>query len=493
MLHTSSVYPQFQHHGATRGVTGSCHRFIADESHHYLVDCGIFQGSDMNGQSALDANRIDFDIRLVKALVVTHVHIDHIGRLPYLIAAGFDGPIICSVPSAKLLPLVIEDALKVGFTRDRKLIENFLDKVHAMLHPLPYGHWFPLVSSDASNTVNVALRLQRAGHILGSAYVEFDTHYPNATAHQVSSYRTVFSGDLGAPHAPLLPAPVSPISADMVIIESTYGNREHEDRTLRKQRLKQAISHALTNGGTVIVPAFSIGRTQELLYELETLISEGDVEWQALEVVVDSPLAARFTAVYRELKPYWDDEAQAKLSEGRHPLNFENVYTVDSHETHMQTVRYLATSGKPAIVIAASGMAAGGRVVNYLKAMLEDARHAVLFVGYQAHGTLGHDIQKYGSTSSRKHKRYAGNDKGSGWVDIDGQRYTIQADVMTIGGYSAHADKNDLLRFIAEIPTLPGCVRIVHGDESAKAEFKQALYTLANERGCDIHVEVPKS
>ena len=488
MSYTSSPYPQFQHHGATRGVTGSCHRFIADEAHHYLVDCGIFQGNDAGDLSALEANRVDFDISLVKALVVTHVHIDHIGRLPYLIAAGFDGPIICSVPSAKLLPLVIEDALKVGFTRDRQLIERFLNKVHAMLHPLPYGHWFPLESSDMNNRVKVALRLQRAGHILGSAYVEFDAHYPNAVLPQVPSHRTVFSGDLGAPHAPLLPAPEAPTSADTVVIESTYGNREHEDRTLRKQRLKQAITHALSNGGTVIVPAFSIGRTQELLYELEALIREGDAAWQALEVVVDSPLAARFTDVYRELKPYWDDEAQAKLSEGRHPLSFENLYTVDTHETHMQTVRYLATSGKPAIVLAASGMAAGGRVVNYLKAMLEDERHAVLFVGYQARGTHGHDIQKYGSVPKGKPKS-----THSGWVDMDGQRYAINAEVMTIGGYSAHADKNDLLRFIAEIPTLPSCVRIVHGDEPAKAAFKQSLYALARERGCDIRVEIPES
>jgi len=489
MSHTSSIYPQFQHHGATRGVTGSCHRFIADEAHHYLVDCGIFQGSDAGDMSALEANRIDFDISLVKALVVTHVHIDHIGRLPYLMSAGFEGPIICSVPSAKLLPLVIEDALKVGFTRDRQLIERFLSKVDTMLHPLPYGHWFSLES-------HVALRLQRAGHILGSAYVEFDTHYPNAVAsdsyvnvpQQAPSHRTIFSGDLGAPHAPLLPAPVSPVSADTVVIESTYGNREHEDRTLRKLRLKQAITHALINGGTVIVPAFSIGRTQELLYELDVLIREGDAAWQALEVVVDSPLAARFTEVYRELKPYWDDEAQAKLSEGRHPLSFENLYTVDTHEGHMQTVRYLATSGKPAIVLAASGMAAGGRVVNYLKAMLEDERHAVLFVGYQARGTTGHDIQKYGSVSKSKSKN-----KRPGWVDMDGQRYTIQAEVMTIGGYSAHADKNDLLRFIAEIPILPSCVRVVHGDEPAKAAFRQSLYALAHERGCDMRVEIPES
>ena len=473
---SSTLFPQFQHHGATQGVTGSCHRYIADAGHHYLVDCGIFQGNDAGDVSALDANRVDFDISLVKALVVTHVHIDHIGRLPYLIAAGFSGPIICSIPSAKLLPLVIEDALKVGFTRDRKLIKQFLAKVDALLYPLPYAHWFTLADTDE---LKLSLRLQRAGHILGSAYVELDAIYPRVSAR---SHRTVFSGDLGAPHAPLLPAPISPERADTVVIESTYGNREHENREHRMQRLKGAIEHALHNGGTVIVPAFSIGRTQELLYELDELITAGDDDWQRLDVVVDSPLAAKFTAVYRELKPYWDDEAHERLSEGRHPLSFDNLYTVDDHETHLKTVRYLANSGKPAIVLAASGMAAGGRVVNYLKAMLDDERHAVLFVGYQARGTHGYDIQKFGpARDGDKH----------GWVEMDGQRYVIKAEVNTIGGYSAHADKNDLLRFIGDIPELPSCVRIVHGDDDAKAEFNQALEALALMQGLAINVEIP--
>jgi metallo-beta-lactamase family protein len=211
----------------------------------------------------------------VLALIVTHVHIDHIGRLPYLLAAGYRGPILCSVPSARLLPLVIEDALKVGFTRDRKLIERFLEEVHSRLVPLEYQTWHTLIDDERHH---VRIRLQRAGHILGSAYVEVDIATPdNATT------RIVFSGDLGAPNSPLLPAPNPPERADVLVLESTYGDRVHEDRSTRQARLKAAIDHALENNGTVVIPAFSIGRTQELLYELEDLIHTHTAEGDGIE------------------------------------------------------------------------------------------------------------------------------------------------------------------------------------------------------------------
>lgn len=322
--------------------------------------------------------------------------------------------------------------------------------------------------------VKVNLRLQRAGHILGSAYIELDTDYGDR------QHRSVFSGDLGAPHAPLLPAPLSPEKADTLVIESTYGDKCHEDRETRISRLKSAIEHALENQGTVIVPAFSVGRTQELLYELEELISSNGEPWRDLEIIVDSPLAAKFTEVYRELKPCWDDEAQVKIKLGRHPLSFENLYTVDAHEEHMQTVKYLAESGRPAVVLAASGMATGGRVVNYLKAMLEDERHAVLFVGYQARGTHGFYIQKYGNRQSR-----------DGWVEMDGKRYPIKARVETIGGYSAHADQKDLVNFVRGMKVLPNTIRIVHGDEEAKEMLRGKFNALAKECGGDMEILIP--
>src|SRR5690606_12936370 len=305
------------------------------------------QGADA-GVDAMAQHQINFAIDDLQALTVTHVHIDHIGRLPYLMAAGFKGPILCSQPSARLLPLVIEDALKMGFTRDSRLIDQFLKTVDRQLVPLPYREWYTLVDDAA---FRVRIKLQRAGLILGSAYVEVELwHKASGNKHV-----TICSGDLGAPYAPLLPAPRSPRRADSLVIESTYGNRQHENRRERQLKLKAAVESALANGGTVIVPAFSIGRTQELLYELEGLIHKGGSRWKNLEVIVDSPLAAKFTQVYRELKPFWDAEAQQRLRAGRHPLNFENLYTVDSHEQHMQTAEYLAHTERPAIVIAASG------------------------------------------------------------------------------------------------------------------------------------------
>lgn len=474
---------QILHHGAAGGVTGSCHRLQVDPETSYLVDCGLFQGDEatpespsrsadqpasrhrIEGPSDFERHQIEFPLDDVRALIVTHVHIDHVGRLPYLLAAGFRGPIYCSIPSARLLPLVIEDALRVGFTRNARLIEATLEQLQAQIVPLDYRIWQSL-PSPAQTAVRV--RLQRAGHILGSAYVEFDLRRAGVSARQ--SERIVFSGDLGAPWAPLLPAPKPPRRANVVVLESTYGNRVHDDRRHRKQRLKAAIDHALVDGGTVMIPAFSIGRTQELLYEFEGLIHDArTARWRDLEIIVDSPLAARFTDVYRELKPYWDAEAHRRLRAGRHPLSFDNLYVVDSHDQHETTVRYLAGNHRPAVVIAASGMAAGGRIVNYLKAMIGDPRHAVLFVGYQARGTPGHRIQRVGQKQGR--------------VTLDGESHRIRARVTTISGYSAHADQADLVRFVAGMGRLPREVRLIHGERRAKEALRRVLQATARRRG----------
>ncbi len=461
---------EIKHHGAVNGVTGSCHELrISDFG--ILIDCGLFQGQEKGRASSAMDLAIDFPIDHIRALVVTHVHIDHVGRIPYLLAAGFGGPIVCSEPSAIMLPEILEDALKIGFTRDRALISRVLDRIRSQLVPLPYGQWHEVVSEgDAA----LKIRLQRAGHILGSAYVECD-----AVCGSVAE-RVVFSGDLGASHAPLLPEPLSPEKADRLIIESTYGDKSHEDRESRRYRLKSVLEHALEDGGTVLIPAFSIGRTQDLLYEIEGLIAEfGDSEispsgaegssgllrWQDLEIVVDSPLAAEFTRIYRDLKPFWDDEARERVSAGRHPLSFEQLTVINSHKDHLNAVEYLARTHRPCVVIAGSGMCAGGRVVNYLKAMLGDARNDVVFVGYQAAGTPGRDILTYGPRG--------------GWVELDGARYSISSRVHTVGGYSAHAGQDDLLRFVAGIPETPAEIRIVHGDSDAKHAFKQALEAIA--------------
>ncbi|UYO73864.1 MBL fold metallo-hydrolase [Halomonas qinghailakensis] len=457
------------HHGGATGVTGSCHQLILNTHHSLLVDCGLFQGEDAR-EDSFQQLQIEFDISTLKALVITHVHIDHVGRLPYLLAAGFKGPILCSIPSAILLPLVIEDALKIGFTRNAQLIQRFQAQLQSQIVSVPYGKWHTVVDErkETNQGITTRIKLKRAGHILGSSYVEVAHQHANGRKERV-----VFSGDLGAPYAPLLPAPTSPYSCDQLVLESTYGDRQHAGRRKRRATLKNAIEQALINGGTVMVPAFSIGRTQELLYELEGIIYEAkrskNSQWQQLEIIVDSPLAARFTRIYRQLKPYWDKEAHRRLRSGRHPLNFENLYTVESHEAHEQTVQYLAKTGRPAVVIAASGMCAGGRIMNYLKAMLSDERHQVLFVGYQGAGTPGRAIQHYGPQG--------------GWVEIDGQRIDIKAGVTTISGYSAHADQKDLLNFVKRMRRWPHTIRLVHGDQTAKNALKdelEAMYARKN-------------
>lgn len=445
------------HHGAVDGVTGSCHQLHLADGQSVLVDCGLFQGAETSGEGAGAGNLgIGFPLEKVRALVVTHVHIDHVGRIPYLLAAGFTGPIVCSEASAALLPLVLEDALKVGVSRDGALVQRVLAQVRRQIVALPYKTWFRLVTG----TPGLRVKLSPAGHILGSAYVEFEL--------APGKERVVFSGDLGAPYTPLLPAPKPPYSADVLVLESTYGDREHESRKDRRLRLQAICEHAFANRGTLLIPAFSIGRTQELLYELEEIIHRNrlrpaapGVPWGELDIVIDSPLAADFTAGYSRLRDHWDKEARRKLAAGRHPLDFAQLTTVDDHATHLGAVDYLSRSARPAVVIAASGMCSGGRIVNYLKAMLGDARHDVLFVGYQAAGTPGRDIQKYGPRG--------------GYVMLDGQRIDIRAGIHTLGGYSAHADRSDLLNFIGRMGRKPRLVRLVHGDAGAKAALAAAI------------------
>lgn len=474
-------YPSILHHGAVSGVTGSCHQLQMDAEHALLVDCGLFQGAETSPEGRAGAGRLDIDFSLagIRALIATHVHIDHVGRIPYLLAAGFKGPILCSEPSAKLLPIVLEDAFKLGFSRDQAKVERYLKLIEQRIVALPYKTWFNLIDSAQ---LMARIRLQRAGHILGSAYVEVDLHYPLTGERK----RVVFSGDLGAPHAPILPAPKAPQRADILVIESTYGDRLHEDRRNRRKRLEQVLEQALADQGTVLIPAFSIGRTQELLYELEDILHRrasskrapvNGIDWHNLPIILDSPLASRFTRVYRELEPFWDAEALARVRSGRKPLAFDNLLTVDSHQAHLAMVNRLAQTAQPAIVIAGNGMCSSGRIVNYLKAMLGDVRHNLLFVGYQAEGTPGRQIQRFGPQG--------------GFVEMDGQRYAIRAQVHTMGGYSAHADQNGLVGFVTRMRHWPSEVRIVHGDPAVKQALADALRRGYSQRSRAVEVVIP--
>jgi len=445
---------QLRHHGAHDGVTGSCHQLLLDGRRSLLVDCGLFQGAETAeaGGDDDDRHRVTFPVADIVALVVTHVHIDHVGRIPWLLAAGYQGPIICSEPSAELLPLMLEDAFRLAVTSRQDVVENYLRMVRGRLVPLAYKTSHTLLD-NAERQVRV--RLQPAGHILGSAYVECDLLDRKSGVEK----RIVFSGDLGAPWAPLLPAPQPPYRADLLVLESTYGDRLHEDRRTRRERLRQAIVRAMADRGSVLIPAFSIGRTQEILYELEEMIGRGTVP--DFEVILDSPLADRITDAYRHLQPWWDKEAQRRLAGGRNPLDFPRLRTVSSHEAHLDLVEELSRTGRPAVVVAGSGMCTGGRIVNYLKAMLGDRRHCVLFVGYQAAGTPGRDILTYGPRG--------------GYVYLDGERFVIRADIEILGGYSAHADQANLVRFATRMRRPPEAIRLVHGELEAREALRLAL------------------
>jgi metallo-beta-lactamase family protein len=447
------------HHGGRYQVTGSCHELRLADGSGLLVDCGLTQGE------GTFLPEIDFAVEQMHALVLTHVHIDHCGRLPYLLAAGFSGPIYCSEPSALLLPEILEDAIRLGITRQQPLIDQLLRKIKKQLRPLPYGKW-----EEVAGDSTLKIRLQPAGHILGSAFIECDA------AIATGRKRIVFSGDLGAPYAPLLPAPKSPYRADLLVLECTYGDRLHEGRRDRREKLRQVIERALTDRGAILVPAFSIGRTQELLYEIEEIIhrnrkrfAAADLPWQELEIIVDSPLAGRFNNLYRKLRPFWDAEAQKKIRSGRHPLSFKQLTTIDSHQDHLQCVDYLKRKGRPCVVIAASGMCSGGRIVNYLRALLGDARTDILFCGYQAAGTPGREIQQYGP--------------GGGYVRLDGEKIDIRARIHTLSGFSAHADQDNLVNFVKGMRIKPSHIRLVHGEETARSELTRKF------RGLGIGVD----
>jgi len=454
---------EIYHHGAVNGVTGSCHELQftpskTREPEGVLVDCGLFQGAETSeGGSSERQLEINFPIKHIKGLVVTHVHIDHVGRIPYLLAAGFTGPIYCSEPSAALLPLVLEDAIKIGFTRDAYMVKRFISVLVERIVPLPYGAWEKL-------SAGLDIKLKPAGHILGSAYVECRVKETSGTQ------KVIFSGDLGAPYSPLLSAPKAPYGCDVLVVESTYGDKVHAKRSVRRKQLKAVIESAVQDRGVILIPAFSIGRTQELLYELESIIHQTSSKlWDDIEVVIDSPLAAKFTEVYQTLEIYWDKEARKRVVNGRHPLSFAQLTTIDKHEVHLQTVEYLKKTARPTIVIAASGMCAGGRIQNYLKALLDDKRTDILFVGYQAQGTPGRDIQQYAG-------------KSGAYVMIEGQKHLIKAQVHTLSGYSAHADQHDLLNFVNRMRYKPKEIRIIHGDEDAKRMLKMKYESMLGEQ-----------
>ena len=433
--------------GGADCVTGSCH-LVRTGSVALLVDCGMVQGDDRAEPMAswpIKPSDIDY-------LFLTHAHVDHCGRVPELVQAGFEGEILTTHDTKALLEPILTDAL--GFSG---WSETEQARVLARIQEITWGFE---IDRDFDLPGGLRFRLGEAGHILGSCFVRIEE-----TGRHEGPSSVVFSGDLGPPDTPILPDPAVPAPCDLLVMESTYGDRRHEERgEARIERLGKVLSGAIQDQGKVYIPAFSLGRTQELLYEMDRLFS--DPAWQKQfpilassgrpPVFLDSPLALDITRIYSERTTHWDCEARELQQAGDPPLDFKGLYAVRSHRDHQKLLAY----DGPAVILAGSGMCTGGRIVNHLKQGLEDPRNDILFVGYQAPGTPGRDLVRFGRQSG-------------GYVVIEGERLNIQARVHVLTGYSAHADQEDLVQWARAVG--PERITLVHGEERARKSLRERL------------------
>jgi metallo-beta-lactamase family protein len=421
------------HLGGENTVTGSCH-LLQYNGVNVLVDCGLAQGGDkIAPMTAWPVAPGDIDF-----VFLTHAHIDHIGRVSELIQKGFEGEIITTHPTRALLDPMLKDAM--GFA---DLSEKEAASISRRIDEAAWGFE---TNRTFDLSKGIRFTLGRAGHILGSCWVQFDLP---------GEGRVIFSGDLGSTDTPILCDPDIPEGCDLLVLESTYGDRLHGDRKDRQKRLGAVLKHALADKGKVFIPAFALGRTQELIYEMDRLFDGG---LDKAPVFVDSPLGLEITEIYSGLSEFWDQEARQMAGRGDHPIDFKGLYAVRHHSDHLA----LCEADGPMIILAGSGMCTGGRIVDHLRSGLGDARNDVLFVGYQAGGTPGRDLLRYGN-------------RPGGYVYLDGERRDIHARVHQLTGYSAHADQRGLVEWVRAMGEMPKEIRLVHGEEGAKRGLLDVL------------------
>ncbi len=427
---------KIHHLGAETCVTGSCHLVQGDRL-NVMVDCGLVQGHDHE----IPASEWPIEPGEVDVLFLTHAHIDHIGRLPWLIDQGFRGEIICTHPTRALLAPMLKDAMGIAGI-PRREAEKLWQRIDDQSWGFEYDEAFELHQGWR-------FRLGRAGHILGSCWIRLTSR---------SGESVLFSGDLGSRDKPLLRDAQIPEPADLLVLESTYGDRRHPPVSDRIAQLGAVLERCLADGGKVFIPVFALGRAQELLYEIDRLLSDGQYSFKLRPpVFVDSPLGLEITKIYAQLKPFWDKEARDLWAKGDHPLDFKGLYGVENHGAHEELVRMKG----PAVILAGSGMCTGGRIVNHLKHGLHRAENDVVFVGYQARGTLGRRVQR-----ARRSGVIDGVETDG--VEIDGVEGQVRACIHTLGGYSAHADQEDLLTWVKAIGDDSMPIKLVHGEPAAQ-------------------------
>lgn len=429
--------------GAAGGVTGSCYLLRLDDA-AIVIDCGIFQG----GREADELNRrpFPFDPKDVDALVLTHGHLDHAGRVPLLVRHGFAGPIHGTAATLDIAALIMEDTAKVGArSGDAPLYDRLaVATARSRMQPLA-GYRAPITIGPFT------VEAFDAGHILGSSHVRVTWQGGGRER------ALLFSGDIGVAGTPIIRDPTTTWdeshAVDYVVTESTYGDRAHPDRVAAKETFRDVVRRAIADGGKVLIPAFAIGRTQEILYELHQLVAAGEVG--KIPVFVDGPMAASATEIYARHKGCYDEDAVAQLRAGDHPLELDTLTVATDPR---ESARIQRTDG-PAIIIAGSGMCNGGRIRGHLDDHLPDPRTDVLLVGYQGAGTLGRELQD-----------------GAREVWIDGRQTPVRARVTRLSGYSAHADRDGLSGWFAHVPRKAGATAIVtHGEDDARASYARLL------------------
>ena len=439
--------------GAASGVTGSCH-LISTANHKILLDCGQFQG----GEDPEAANRADFpfDPADIDCVVLSHAHVDHCGRLPLLIKRGFKGLIYCTDATADLLDVMLKDAAHIceqDAERDnrkntragRPLVEPLYttnDAMDTLKHVEPVIYDTLMVLNEEMKVV-----FNDAGHILGSAIIELWVTEGERTS------KLVFSGDLGMGGRPIVKNPTIIKKADYVIMETTYGDRLHEPNKESVDRLLNIIAETTARGGNVVIPSFAVGRTQELLYQLNK-VYDGDTPFTKLlknvPVYVDSPMAVTATEVCRVNAQAYNDEMKDYVLSGDHPLDFKGLhYSKTSEES--QAINVDTT---PKVIISASGMCDAGRIRHHLKHNLWNPKSSIVFVGYQAEGTLGRLLLD-----------------GATEVKLFGEAIAVNAQIHNLEGFSGHADRDGLFKWISGFQQKPQEIFLVHGEEESKHEF----------------------
>ena len=447
--------------GAAHAVTGSCH-CLEVNGRKILIDCGLQQGRDEH-----DDNALDFSPSYIDYVLVTHAHIDHSGRIPLLVKEGFSGPIYTTRLTAQLLSIMLRDSAHIqesdaqwqnqkGKRAGREEVEPLYTLTDAeealqLLNTQEYGQIFELCEG-------VEVRFCDAGHLLGSSCVEIW-----ATENGVTK-KLVFSGDLGNVDQPVIRDPSFVTEADYVIMESTYGDRNHQPPESYTEALAALIDDVFSKGGNIVIPSFAVGRTQELLYFLREIKNEGMVKSVPnFTVCVDSPLAAEATKIYAgDLHGYLDEEAIAVLQGGDNLFTFPGLTLTQSTEES----KALNMDKSSKIIISASGMCDAGRIRHHLKHNLWRPECAVVFVGYQGEGTLGRRLLE-----------------GAKSVKLFGEEIAVGARILNFPGLSSHADRDHLLDWIGHFSPKPDQVFVVHGDSEITDLFANDL----NERGIPAH------